>query len=82
MSVLYLVYVQDPPAPEPFDDPAAVLLDDGLELVRTDQTRSQLYHVVKRRLGSGKLLVALLQGSPKFKGMRPGAAKAARDLLT
>jgi hypothetical protein len=29
VSDLYLAYVQDP-APDPFDDPDAVLLDDGL----------------------------------------------------
>ena len=74
MSDLYLVYIRDevPEEPYPID---AVELDRGLYLVRTEQTRSQLYHAIKRRVSPAVLLVAPLSDLPKYKGMRRGAAK-------
>jgi hypothetical protein len=72
---LYLVYVRDP-APGMSPLIGGVELEPGLYLVRTDQTRSQLYHAIKRRVSPSVLLVAPLSDLPKFKGMRQGAAKA------
>lgn len=56
-------------------DPNVRRLADGLSLVRTDRTRSQLYHDVKRRTRPEKLLVAPLADDPKFMGMEEGALK-------
>ena len=73
---LYVVWVGDPvPAAAMPAGPDIVTLADGLYLVRTDQTRSQLYHAVKRRLAPERLLVARADGHPKFKGMEAGALK-------
>ena len=52
-------------------------LNDNLWLVRTDLTRSRLYHAVKHQLPEGSaLVVAPLEdrpeGWPKFKLMGPG----------
>lgn len=71
---LYLVWVGDP-AGEAVDTPDAVTLAEGLYLVRTDQTQSQLYHAVKGRTRPERLLVARADGHPKFKGMEAGALK-------
>ena len=46
MSDLYIVYVVGQNV-DMVDDPDVVVLDDGLYLVRSGQTRSQLYHVIK-----------------------------------
>jgi len=62
------------------DDPSVRKLDDGLFLVRSDRTRSQLYHDVKRRTRPQKLLVAPLADAPKFMGMAEGALKWVRGL--
>ena len=52
----------------------AVELRPGLWLIRSERTRSRLYHAIKRQLPDGTpLLVAELAGDPKFKGMAPGA---------
>ena len=61
-------------------DPAVRRLDDGLYLVRTGRSRSELYHDVKRRTRPRKLLVAPLAAAPKFKGMAEGALKWVRAL--
>jgi len=53
-------------------------LSDGLFLVRTSATQSQLYHAVKRRAQPDALFVARLDGAPKFKGMADGALKWVR----
>lgn len=74
MSGAFLVYVRGISA-DAEALPNAVELDDGLFLVRTDLTRSQLYHAVKRRFAPGRLLVAPLLALPKFKGMKRGASK-------
>lgn len=78
MSRLHLVAI----ATEIPDDAAwdAVKLDEGLYLIRGALTRSQLYHALKRRLDPQRLLVAPLAEGPKFKGLKPGALKAARAL--
>ena len=53
----------------------AFRLGPGLFLVSSDHTRSQVYHAVKGALPAGSaLLVAGLDGDPKFKGLAPGAA--------
>lgn len=76
-ETLYVVWL----APERADGdavasgPSVRRLDDGLYLVRSDRTRSQLYHDVKRRTSPEKLLVAPLSDEPKFKGMAAGALK-------
>lgn len=79
VSGLYLVYVRGVDA-DARDFPGAVMLDDGLYLVRTLQTRSQLYHAIKRKLGPERLLVAPLTDMPKFMGMKPGSTKKAQAL--
>lgn len=79
---LYLVWLDgaegEVPEPGETDDPALMALGDGLFLVRTDETRSQLYHAVKHRARPSKLLVAPLDGPPKFKGLAAGALKWVR----
>jgi len=57
----------------------AIALSPGLYLVRTDLTRSRLYHLVKRETGTGSLLVGRLAGDPKFMGMAPGSLAALRS---
>ena len=79
MTVLYLVYVRDP-VPETSPLIGGVELEPGLYLVRTEQTRSQLYHAIKQRVSPNALLVAPLNDLPKFKGMSAGATKAVGDL--
>ncbi len=80
MTTLYLVYMRDPlPSEDILAD--AVELDIGLYLIRTDQTRSQLYHAIKRKLSPAILLVAPLSDLPKFKGMRDGATREAVGLM-
>lgn len=80
MSNIYLIYVRDP-VPDADAVPDAVMLEVGLYLVRTSQTRSQLYHAIKRRLAPRQLLVASLSAVPKFKGMRKGTTKHANALF-
>lgn len=73
---LYLVYVQGAERPDKaVGNLQAVRLAETLFLVRSAQTRSELYHAVKRRSAPGQLLVAPLDGDPKFKGMAAGALK-------
>jgi len=87
-ETLYLVWYDDEDRPQgvaaapddPGHDPDVRRLDDGLFLVRTDRTRSQLYHDVKRRTRPQKLLVAPLAGAPKFTGLADGALKWVRGL--
>ena len=80
MTQTYLVLIDRDAADPPVLGDDVVELDDGLYLVRTQQTRSELYHSVKRRLSPAKLLVAPLAALPKFKGMKPGATTHARRL--
>lgn len=68
---LYLVYLDADATPRPA--PELAELAPGLYLVRTARSRSQVYHALKRRFAPRRLLVAPLDGDPKFKGMRPGA---------
>lgn len=79
MSELYIVYVagQDMGM---VDDPDVVVLCEGLYLIRSGQTRSQLYHAIKRRTAPARLLVAPLADLPKFKGMKPGSLEKAHRL--
>lgn len=79
MSALYIVYVAGQDV-DMVDDPDVVVLDEGLYLVRSGQTRSQLYHAIKRRTDPAHLLVAPLADLPKFKGMKPGSLEKARRL--
>lgn len=45
-----------------------------LSLVESELTQSRLYHLVKWSLPPGsELLVAAVDGRPKFKGMEPGS---------
>jgi len=59
----------------------AVEIDHGLYLVRTEQTRSQLYHAIKRRFSPAVLLVAPLEDLPKFKGMRTGTTRDLQRMM-
>ena len=59
-------------------------LADGLWLIRSDLTRSKLYHRIKWQLPEDTaLLLAPLEdtrdGWPKFKGLAAGALKWLRD---
>jgi hypothetical protein len=82
MTQNYIVLVDREPAQgfRPRGD--VVVLDEGVYLVRTRQTRSELYHAVKQRLNPAKLLVAPLSDLPKFKGMRRGSTALARSLIS
>lgn len=51
----------------------AFALSPTMLLVRTGETRSRLYHFVKRRLAPERLLVSGLAEAPKFKGFAAGA---------
>jgi hypothetical protein len=50
-----------------------VLLEDGMMLIRSTATKSQVYHHAKRELSPDRLLVAALQNQPKMKGMVSGS---------
>lgn len=69
---LYLVHL-DNCAAQAMPGPELVALAPRLYLAESTRTRSQLYHALKRRFQPGRLLVAALDGDPKFKGMRAGA---------
>ena len=83
-AMLYLVWIDSPvPVDAELDDDCQ-RLRPGLWLVRTEQTRSQLYHRLKRALPDAPaLLVAPLadrrDGWPKFKGMDSGALAWLRE---
>tara|TARA_A100001391_G_scaffold185326_2_gene153868 strand:- start:638 stop:952 length:315 start_codon:yes stop_codon:yes gene_type:complete len=81
---LYLLWHDPAAAPEgPLDlhldfGGDAHPLADGLWLVRSDLTRSKLYHRIKGQLPQGAALACAPlddtpEGWPKFKGMAPGA---------
>ena len=85
-ETLYLLWFD--PAVEPPAQFAlhgdATQMHDGLWLVRSELTRSRLYHRIKWHLPEGtSLLLAPLSdepdGWPKFKGMAPGALKWLRE---
>lgn len=58
----------------------AFMLADELFLVRSDLTRSRLYHQIKRQLpATAPLLVAPLADAPKFKSLNHGALKWLRE---
>lgn len=57
-----------------------VELQEGLYLIRSELSRSRLYHGIKRQLADGSpLLVAPLSDDPKFKGMASGSLKWLRE---
>lgn len=67
---LYVVRVEGGSRPDAVHDKTeSMTLSDGLFLVLTSATQSQLYHAVKRRAQPEAPFVARLDGSPKFKGM-------------
>jgi hypothetical protein len=70
---LFLVYVETRTSPHPDPAPDLVALAPGLYLTESAQTRSRLYHALKRRLDPVRLMVAPLADDPKFKGMHAGA---------
>lgn len=74
-TCLYLVYLRDGAPLEPAEFAGLRKLDEGLYLLRTTQTRSKVYHAIKRAAQPEGLLVAPLADSPKFKGMAEGALK-------
>lgn len=80
MTDLYIVHVAGQ-VMDIVDDPDVVVLGDGLYLVLSGQTRSQLYHAVKRRTAAARLLVAPLADLAKFKGMRSGLLDKALRLM-
>ncbi|HUU25160.1 MAG TPA: hypothetical protein VMW68_06295 [Methyloceanibacter sp.] len=79
-SSLYVVRVEGGKQPDAIPEKTEnVRLSDGLFLVRTSATQSQLYHTVKRRAQPDVLFVARLDGAPKFKGMTDSALKWVRS---
>ena len=81
-QTLFLVYVGiAAPFYRPLQFPGdAFMLADDLFLVRSDLSRSRLYHQIKRCLPTdAALLIAPLADAPKFKGMRRGALKWLRE---
>lgn len=64
---LYIVYVSGPSTGLD-DHPDITALSEVLYVVRTDQTRSQLYHSIKRRTAPRQLLVAPLAGPSQVQG--------------
>lgn len=81
-QALYLLWFDSPGGlPDGFDwHGDAHVLASGLWLIRSDLTRSKLYHRIKRQLPEDSpLLLAPLddtrEGWPKFKGMEAGALK-------
>ena len=79
MIDLYMVYAREPVLDAKLM-PDAIELGDGHYLLLTEQSRSQLYHEIKRRFGPKVLMVAPLAGLPKFKGMKAGAASKVKGL--
>jgi hypothetical protein len=79
MKALFLIYAPDVMGDAPKIE-GAVELMHGLYLIRTEHTRSQLYHAFKRRFEPQRFLVAPLSDLPKFKGMNAGATGAVRRL--
>lgn len=85
-QALYLLWFDSPGGlPDGFDwHGDAHVLASGLWLIRSDLTRSKLYHRIKRQLPEDSpLLLAPLddtrEGWPKFKGMEAGALKWLRN---
>ncbi|GGD18522.1 hypothetical protein GCM10011342_29000 [Aquisalinus flavus] len=76
---LYAVYIKGNSEPVETTSPDIRQFDDRLFLVRTEQTRSQLYHAVKQRTNPETLWVAPLEEHPKFKGMAEGTLKWLRS---
>ena len=76
---LFVVFVEADKRLAIADDQATIQLDECLFLIRSDQTQSQLYHAIKRKLDPSKLFVGMLADDPKFKGMTPGALKWLRQ---
>ena len=81
-QTLYLLWFDSPGGlPDGFDwHGDAHVLASGLWLIRSDLTRSKLYHRIKWQLPEdAPLLLAPLddtrEGWPKFKGMEAGALK-------
>lgn len=74
-TTVYLVYLETDRPARIADAFEVFELVPGLFLIETRQTRSQLYHAVKRRFAPERLLVAPLSDAPKFKGMAAGAVK-------
>ena len=74
---LYLVHLPGYEGRAEFDlDADWFQLSDDLFVFDADLTPSKLYHRIKWNLNhDGPLLVAPMDGRPKFKGMRPGALK-------
>jgi len=66
--VFYVVRVEGGSRPDAIPDKTeSIGLSEGLFLVHTTATQSQLYHAVKRRAQPDGLFVARLDGAPKFK---------------
>lgn len=72
---LYLVYLETDAPPDAATVADMTELRPGLYLVESAQTRSRLYHAIKRRLTPTRLLVAPLAEAPKSKGMAAGVQR-------
>ncbi|WP_143704018.1 MULTISPECIES: hypothetical protein [Luteimonas] len=81
-TTLYLVHLNTASVPDASVSADLRPLAPGWYLAASTQTRSQLYHALKRRFRPGRLLVAPLADDPKFMGMDAGALawlRARRD---
>ena len=70
-ATLFLVHWY--PAHGTLEGVDGILLEDGMMLVRSTATRSQVYHHAKHQLSPDRLLVAELCDQPKMKGMASGS---------
>jgi len=61
-------------------DQTTIRLNECLFLVRSDQTQSQLYHSIKRKLDPKRLFVGVLADTPKFKGVPDDALRWLRQV--
>lgn len=79
-SSLYLIYLRSPRHSLRVSEFAGMRqLDEGLYVLRSDQSRSKVYHAIKRAAQPEGLLVAPLADDPKFMGMAPGALASLRS---
>ena len=78
-TTLYLIYLRAPETPlDPAEFDRLLVLEDGLYLIASPLSRSKVYHGVKHATRPEALLVAPLEGDPKFMGMEAGALKRLR----
>lgn len=79
IDALFVVYLDCELHGEATNNLDVAPLTEGLWLVRSALTQSQLYHQIKHATHPGALFVGQLDEHPKFKGMAAGALKWVRS---